>query len=109
LSVLPAFNPDDDRDPLPASVAELRAEIAAADAVIFCTPEYAGNPPGSRTNLLDWIVGGTEISAKPIVWINVAATGRGGGRRSCCKQGQRHVDRQRHALRASRCGRPPRR
>jgi hypothetical protein len=31
---LPAFNPDDDRDPLPAAVADLRAEIAAADAAI---------------------------------------------------------------------------
>jgi chromate reductase len=79
LSALPAFNPDDDRDPLPAAVADLRAEIAAADALVFCTPEYAGTLPGSLKNLLDWTVGGTEISAKPVVWINVAATGRGEG------------------------------
>ena len=79
LSALPAFNPDDDRDPLPAAVADLRAEIAAADALVFCTPEYAGTLPGSLKNLLDWTVGGTEISAKPVVWINVAAPGRGRG------------------------------
>jgi NAD(P)H-dependent FMN reductase len=79
LSALPAFNPDDDRDPLPAPVSELRAEIAAADALVFCTPEYAGTLPGSLKNLLDWTVGGTEISAKPVVWINVAAPGRGRG------------------------------
>jgi chromate reductase, NAD(P)H dehydrogenase (quinone) len=77
LSALPAFNPDDDREPLPGAVAELRAEIAAADALVFCTPEYAGTLPGSLKNLLDWTVGGTEISAKPVVWINVAAPGRG--------------------------------
>jgi chromate reductase, NAD(P)H dehydrogenase (quinone) len=79
LSALPAFNPDDDRDPLPAAVADLRAEIAAADALVFCTPEYAGTLPGSLKNVLDWTVGGTEISAKPVVWVNVAAPGRGHG------------------------------
>jgi chromate reductase, NAD(P)H dehydrogenase (quinone) len=41
LSGLPAFNPDDDHDPLPSAVADLRQQIAAADAVLFCTPEYA--------------------------------------------------------------------
>jgi chromate reductase len=79
LAGLPAFNPDDDREPLPVAVAELRAEISAADALVFCTPEYAGTLPGSLKNLLDWTVGGTEISAKPVVWINVAAPGRGHG------------------------------
>jgi NAD(P)H-dependent FMN reductase len=79
LSVLPAFNPDDDQDPLPAPVAALRQQIAAADALLICTPEYAGTLPGSFKNLLDWLVGGTEISAKPTAWINVAAEGRGGG------------------------------
>jgi len=64
---------------LPIAVAGLRAEIAAADALVFCTPEYAGTLPGSLKNLLDWTVGGTEISAKPVVWINVAAPGRGHG------------------------------
>jgi NAD(P)H-dependent FMN reductase len=79
LSALPAFNPDDDRDPLPAAVAELRAQIAAADALVICTPEYAGTLPGSLKNLLDWTVGGTEISGKPVAWINVANPGRGRG------------------------------
>ncbi|MEP7026356.1 MAG: NADPH-dependent FMN reductase, partial [Actinomycetota bacterium] len=79
LAGLPAFNPDDDHDPLPPPAAELRREIAAADAVLICTPEYAGTLPGSFKNLLDWTVGGTEISAKPVAWINVAAEGRGSG------------------------------
>ncbi len=79
LSTLPAFNPDDDRAPLPPAPAELRREIAAADAVIFCTPEYAGSLPGSFKNLLDWTVGGGEMYGKPTAWINVAAPGRGAG------------------------------
>lgn len=79
LAGLPAFNPDDDREPLPPAAAELRREIAAADALVFCTPEYAGTLPGSFKNLLDWTVGGVEISGKPVAWINVAAEGRGEG------------------------------
>ena len=79
LAGLPAFNPDDDHEPLPPAAAELRREIAAADALVFCTPEYAGTLPGSFKNLLDWTVGGVEISGKPVAWINVAAEGRGGG------------------------------
>jgi chromate reductase, NAD(P)H dehydrogenase (quinone) len=78
LAGLPAFNPDDDYAPLPPAVADLRSAIAAADAVVFCTPEYAGTLPGSFKNLLDWTVGGSEIH-KPVTWINVAGPGRGGG------------------------------
>jgi NAD(P)H-dependent FMN reductase len=79
LAGLPAFNPDHDGDLLPAAVAGLRREIATADAVLFCTPEYAGNLPGSLKNLLDWTVGGGEMYGKPVAWINVAPGGRGKG------------------------------
>ena len=79
LAALPAFNPDDDVEPLPAPVAALRAALAQADAVVFCTPEYAGALPGSFKNLLDWTVGGTEMNGKPVAWINVAMAGRGEG------------------------------
>jgi chromate reductase len=77
LPELPAFNPDDDFDPLPSSVSDLRAQIAAADGVLFCTPEYAGGLPGSFKNLLDWTVGGPEMYGKPVAWITVAPEGRG--------------------------------
>ncbi|WP_327413104.1 NADPH-dependent FMN reductase [Streptomyces sp. NBC_01233] len=79
LGTLPHFNPDDDTDQLPAPVAGLRAAIAAADAILVCTPEYAGTLPGSFKNLLDWTVGGTEIGDKPVAWVNAAAPGRGQG------------------------------
>jgi chromate reductase len=72
LAELPPFNPDDDVDPLPAAVVDLRARIADADAVLCCTPEYAGGLPGSFKNLLDWTVGGTETSDKPFAWVNAA-------------------------------------
>ncbi len=78
LASLPHFNPDDDHDPLPDTVATLRATVAAADAVLFCTPEYAGTLPGSFKNLLDWMVGGDEFTDKPVAWMKVAADSRRG-------------------------------
>jgi len=69
---LPHFNPDDDRDPLPESVLSLRSAIGGSDALLFCTPEYAGALPGSFKNLLDWTIGGGEIYGKPVAWINVS-------------------------------------
>jgi NAD(P)H-dependent FMN reductase len=74
LAGLPHFNPDDDVEPLPDAVADLRARIAAADAVLFCTPEYAGALPGSFKNLLDWTVGGPEMYGKPVAWVNASAS-----------------------------------
>jgi NAD(P)H-dependent FMN reductase len=77
MGELPHFNPDDDRDPLPGPVAALRAAIASAHGQVFCTPEYAGDMPGSLKNLLDWTVGGVEIQGKPTAWINVSTSPAG--------------------------------
>jgi chromate reductase, NAD(P)H dehydrogenase (quinone) len=74
MGQLPHFNPDDDRDPLPSAVSDLRRQLDAADAVLFSTPEYAGSLPGSFKNLLDWTVGG-GIQDKPVGWINASAHG----------------------------------
>jgi NAD(P)H-dependent FMN reductase len=79
LMLIPAFNPDDDHDPLPPSVAQLRERIEQADAVVFSTPEYAGTLPGSLKNALDWTVRGGQLYGKPVAWLNVANTGRGEG------------------------------
>lgn len=75
LAVLPAFDPDLDRDPLPDPVRRLRGLIDQADAILFCTPEYAGALPGAFKNLLDWTVGDPgpqSISGKPVGWLNVS-------------------------------------
>jgi NAD(P)H-dependent FMN reductase len=79
LGQLPHFNPDDDFEPLPLQVVELRKSIEGSHAVLFSTPEYAGNLPGSLKNLLDWTVGGSQMYGKPVGWINVAAPPRGAG------------------------------
>src|SRR2546429_9909735 len=78
LAALPAFSPDEDERP-PGPAADLRARIAAAEALLFCTPEYAGTLPGSLKNLLDWTVGGGETYGKSAGWVNAAVGGRGPG------------------------------
>jgi NAD(P)H-dependent FMN reductase len=74
MGELPHFNPDDDREgaPVHPAVADLRAEIAAADALLLCTPEYAGALPGALKNLLEWTVGDGGTYDKPIAWINAS-------------------------------------
>jgi NAD(P)H-dependent FMN reductase len=78
LVALPAFNPDDDGS-AHSSVVALHQQISDADAVLFCTPEYAGTLPGSFKNLLDWTVGTADLYEKPTAFLNVAALGRGDG------------------------------
>jgi chromate reductase len=78
LSALPHFNPDHDDGALPPTVAELRAEVHRADALVFCTPEYAGALPGSFKNLLEWLIGDDDtrsIYGKPVAWINASPRG----------------------------------
>jgi NAD(P)H-dependent FMN reductase len=72
LGRLPLFNPDEDTVPLHPAVADLRAAIAGADALLFSTPEYAGALPGPFKNLLDWTVGGGESYGKPVAWLNAS-------------------------------------
>jgi NAD(P)H-dependent FMN reductase len=74
MAHLPHFNPDDDREgqPVHSAVAELRREVAAADALLLCTPEYAGALPGALKNLLEWTVGDAGTYGKPVAWINAS-------------------------------------
>lgn len=53
LKELPPFDEDDEGDP-GAAVAHLRAEIAAADGLLFATPEYNSSIPGQLKNAVDW-------------------------------------------------------
>jgi NAD(P)H-dependent FMN reductase len=75
LDRLPHFNPDLD-DPPPEAVARWREEIAAADAVIVCSPEYAFSLPGVLKNALDWLVPSGELYEKPLAVITAAPNQR---------------------------------
>lgn len=54
LEQLPPYNEDRDGDTPPAGVAELRDQIASADAVLISTPEYNGTLPGQLKHAVDW-------------------------------------------------------
>ena len=68
---LSLFNPDL-ADSAPESVLHFREEIAAADAVLIASPEYAHGVPGAFKNALDWVVGCAELGHKPVVLLNAA-------------------------------------
>ena len=75
LGELPPFNPDDEAEPLPASVQALREAVGRADALLVACPEYAHGVPGAFKNLLDWLVGSLEFPGKPVLLLNAAARG----------------------------------
>ncbi len=69
---IPLFNPDLDGEIVAAAVAEFRAEIQAADAVLISSPEYAHGVSGVLKNALDWLVGSGELVDKPIGLVNAS-------------------------------------
>jgi chromate reductase len=71
LAALPLFNPDHEADP-PAPVAALQAEINAADALVFASPEYAHGVTGALKNALDWMVGNGSFMQKPVAVFNAS-------------------------------------
>jgi chromate reductase, NAD(P)H dehydrogenase (quinone) len=73
LDALPFFNPDVEQAGLPPAVQAWRASVAACDAVVISSPEYAHGVSGVLKNALDWLVGGIELNGKPIAVLNVSA------------------------------------
>ena len=76
LAEIPAYDPDLE-DLCPDAVEDLKAAIAAADAVLIATPEYNGSIPGALKNALDWVsrpIAETPIRSKPVAVIG-ASTG----------------------------------
>ena len=63
------------QDPPPVVVGEWLGQIAAADAVVIAAPEYAGALAGVAKNALDWVVGGGQLYAKPVVVLSAGTTG----------------------------------
>jgi NAD(P)H-dependent FMN reductase len=66
LEDLPYFNPELDVEPAPPAVVDLRARIAAAEAVLIASPEYAHEMPGVLKNALDWLVSSGELYGKRV-------------------------------------------
>jgi chromate reductase len=54
VGALPHYDEDLEAAGAPAEVHDLRARIAAADAVLVATPEYNHSTPGALKNAIDW-------------------------------------------------------
>jgi len=68
---LPLFNPDIEATD-PAAVANLRAQIMAADALLIASPEYPHGVTGAIKNALDWMVGNESFIRKPVALFNAS-------------------------------------
>ena len=55
LSAIPLYNEDVHAQGFPPPVATLRAQVAAADALLIATPEYNYSMPGVLKNAIDWV------------------------------------------------------
>jgi chromate reductase len=68
LDGIPPYDQDNEKEP-PAKVADLKARIRAADAVLLVTPEYNYSIPGVLKNAIDWAsrpYGDSAWSGKPV-------------------------------------------
>ena len=80
LKSIPPYDEDDDVEPAPAAVAELRRAIADADGLVIATPEYNSSIPGVLKNAIDWASrprAATPLQNKPVAVVG-ASTGRFG-------------------------------
>ena len=82
LTALPYFDQDLEADG-PAEVEALRAQVAAAEAVVVVTPEYNGTSPGLLGNAIDWLsrpYGQGALSGKPVLAVAASPGAVGGAR-----------------------------
>jgi chromate reductase, NAD(P)H dehydrogenase (quinone) len=54
IGELPFYDQDLEGEDVPEPVRRLREDWAAADAILFSTPEYNGSVPGGLKNAIDW-------------------------------------------------------
>lgn len=77
LKTVPPYDEDDDVEPAPAAVADLRDAIAGADAILIATPEYNHSLPGQLKNALDWA--SRPLATNPLRNKPVAVVGASSG------------------------------
>ena len=76
IGSIPPYNEDVRAQGFPPPVEKLRAQIAAADALLFVTPEYNYSMPGVLKNAIDWA---SRPPDQPFAGKPVAIMGAGAG------------------------------
>jgi chromate reductase len=82
LDGIPGFNQDEEQHP-PVKVAELKAKVRAADAILIVTPEYNYSVPGVLKNAIDWAsrpYGDSAWSDKPVALMGASVGAMGTAR-----------------------------
>src|SRR5246127_526663 len=83
IGSIPLYNEDVRAQGFPPPVEKLRRQIAAADALLFATPEYNYSMPGVLKNAIDWASRPPDqpFAGKPVAIIGASA-GMGGTARA---------------------------
>jgi NAD(P)H-dependent FMN reductase len=77
---IPLYDGDvEDREGIPAAVAALKDQIAAADGLLLVTPEYNNAMPGVFKNAIDWLTRPPADSARVFANRPVAVIGASPG------------------------------
>jgi chromate reductase len=82
LEGIPVFNQDEEQNP-PDKVRQLKAQIRAADAILFVTPEYNYSIPGVLKNAIDWAsrpYGDNAWQGKPVAVMGASVGPQGTSR-----------------------------
>ncbi|MGE5270295.1 MAG: NADPH-dependent FMN reductase [Thiohalocapsa sp.] len=77
LASVPLYNQDFEGDKRPPEVKRLLAEIAAADGLVLCAPEFNHSIPGVLKNAIDWASRPAFESVLAYKPVAVMATSRG--------------------------------
>jgi chromate reductase len=79
LAAIPLYNEDVRAGGEPSSVRDLRAAIAAADALLIATPEYNYSIPGVLKNAIDWVSRppAPPLADKPVAILGASGSGFG--------------------------------
>lgn len=76
LDAVPFYDGDVEEAGIPAAVAELKARIAAADALLLACPEYNYSIAPALKNALDWATrpyGTSVLGGKPVALMGAAS------------------------------------
>jgi chromate reductase len=82
LAAIPLYNEDVYQQGFPPPVADLRAGIKSADALLICTPEYNYSVPGVLKNAIDWASRPPDqpFDGKPTALLSASPAFTGGAR-----------------------------
>ncbi len=77
LAPIPLYNQDFEGDRRPPVVKQMLADIAAADGLVLCAPEYNHSIPGVLKNAIDWASRPAFQSVLAYKPVAIMATSRG--------------------------------